>query len=353
MKMNSSILGWDIGGAHLKFVELSCSGEIISTAQYATPLWQGLETLEQCLLNTKQRYSGRKIRHALTMTGELVDFFSSRDEGVKAILDVFLSVFENTGTLVYAGSDGLVCADGVMGQLSNVASANWHATATYLGTVRKDCLLVDMGSTTTDLVMVREGVPQNKGYSDRQRMVHGELVYTGLIRTPVMAVTQVVVVDGETQGLAAELFATMADVYRILGCLNESHDLYPAADGGEKTKEGSMRRLAHMLGADYEVELDDVQLTEAARYIAMEQAQQLKQAIVHLTGREDTHQPLQIIGAGVGRELIRSMALDLHCKFSDLGCILGDQDNQNGLADIAPAIAVAQLARQEHESQIN
>jgi uncharacterized hydantoinase/oxoprolinase family protein len=42
----------------------------------------------------------------------------------------------------------------------------------------------------------------------------------------------------------------MADVWRVLGELDESHDQHLAADGREKTPKASAARLARMVGLD-------------------------------------------------------------------------------------------------------
>ena len=349
----SPLLGWDIGGAHLKLAEIASDGRVVCTEQYATPLWLGLDSLKERLESVASRYADSNAIHAVTMTGELVDFFPGRDEGVRSLIDLFISVFPGSHTLVYAGSEGLLGAHEVHGVLHKVASANWHATANYVATRYRDCILVDLGSTTTDLVPIQGGIIANAGYSDRQRLQHRELVYTGMIRTPVMAVVREVEINGKRQGVAAEYFATMSDVYRILGLLNESHDLYPAADNGEKTLAGSKRRLAHMLGADYGEELGDDELASAARFIADEQLNQVGTAFEHIRNRPGSASSPDLIAAGIGRELLRPLAEELNCKYRDLGCILGNQGENQGLANTAPAIAVAQLARLGHELQIN
>ncbi len=349
----SSLLGWDIGGAHLKLAEVASDGRVVRSEQYATPLWLGLDSLKKCLATTASRYKNKNVIHAVTMTGELVDYFPGRDEGVRSLLELFFSIFPASDTLVYAGPEGLLDAGLAEGVPHKIASANWHATASYLAMRYRDCILVDMGSTTTDLVPIQGGIIVNEGYSDRQRLQQRELVYTGMIRTPVMAVVREVEVKGKRQGVAAEYFATMSDVYRILGALNEAHDLYPAADNGEKTMAGSKRRLAHMLGADHGDELDDEELVSAARFIANEQLSQVRSAFEQIRNRAGSAESPDFIAAGIGRELLRPVATELNCKYRDLGCILGAEDEIQGLADTAPAIAVAQLARIKHELQIN
>lgn len=99
-----------------------------------------------------------------------------------------------------------------------------------------DALFVDIGSTTTDLLLIEQSQPRVAGYTDYQRLVSGELVYTGVVRTPVMAIAQQAEFNGRNMGLMAELFATTADVYRLTGDLNDAHDQADTADGAEKRR---------------------------------------------------------------------------------------------------------------------
>jgi len=112
-------------------------------------------------------------------------------------------------------------------------------------------LFVDIGSTTTDILLLNDGKVLAQGYTDYQRLVSRELIYTGIVRTAVMAVAQTAQDQGQEIGIMAEYFATMADVYRVTGELNELHDQAETADGAEKTITASARRLSRMIGCDF------------------------------------------------------------------------------------------------------
>src|SRR5690606_18055753 len=90
-----------------------------------------------------------------------------------------------------------------------------------------------------------------------RRLISDELIYTGVVRTPVMAVVQNALFKGIKIGVMAEYFATMADVYRITGELDEAHDQSETADGGEKTFAASARRLSRMIGHEVDNESPD------------------------------------------------------------------------------------------------
>ncbi len=250
--------------------------------------------------------------------------------------------------MVYCGKSGFLNAAESIGKYDQAASANWHATASYLAIENKSFILLDIGSTTSDLILVDEGRVINEAYSDQERMREGSLVYTGFTRTPVMAVVNKVQFEGRWQSIAAELFASMADVYRITGELQEEQDLMPAADGGDKTREASIRRLARMLGTDVtEHECQDKYLA-LAQTIAEEQLETIRQNLDQLL--RDCHysaaKPFNIIGAGSGRQVARKLAKAGDYIYVDIETLLsGKESLLPRTGDCAAAFAVAQLAR--------
>ncbi|HEY0145277.1 MAG TPA: hydantoinase/oxoprolinase family protein, partial [Methylovirgula sp.] len=227
------IIGWDIGGAHLKAARLE-NGMIVDVVQIACPLWLGLDHLHKAFEEAKARLGSAKINVA-TMTGELSDAFADRTSGVLAISAAAVNALGPT--LIYAGPAGFVAADIAAQNVATIASANWHASATFVARHIGEALFVDMGSTTTDIIPLKESKFVARGYSDATRMAHGELVYAGVVRSFLMAGLRLVPFGGHWVPIMNEAFATTSDVYRILGDLPADTDLMPTADGQPKTIE--------------------------------------------------------------------------------------------------------------------
>ena len=188
--------------------------------------------------------------HAITMPGELVDLFENRAQGVERLIDTVTEALPGAKISSYAGQAGFLGCDEARNQSCKVASANWRASTEFVAANLDDSLFIDLGSTTADIVPIAGAKVRALGQTDSERMIAEELVYTGVTRTPVMALARSVPFGGERQGLMAEHFATAADVHRLTGRLPDGVDQHPAADGGEKTPDGSARRLARMLGRD-------------------------------------------------------------------------------------------------------
>ena len=169
-----------------------------------------------------------------------------------------------------------------------MASANWHASAALLAQSFPDGLFVDAGTTTTDLIPLKSGAPAALGYTDGERLAEGELVYTGVVRTPVMAVARTAPFKGRTQRIAAERFATMADVWRLMGELPADADPYPAADLRGKSAEESAARLARMLGRDASEAGLLADWIDVAGHFAACQVAEIEAAAAPAHGREQT-----------------------------------------------------------------
>lgn len=242
------IVGWDIGGAHAKACLME-RGRIVDVAQWTCPLWQGLEHLDRALAEAQARWPQMAgARHALTMTGEMVDLFEHREQGVQRIAE---QVARRLGAVrCYAGEAGWVHVQDAGAQWAQIASANWLATASHAARAVDEGVLVDIGSTTTDLVALRGGRVITPARSDADRLASGELVYHGVVRTPLCALGPRIAFRGRMLNVMNEFFATTADAYRLTGELDPAHDLHPPADGGAKDMEATRRRLARMIGLD-------------------------------------------------------------------------------------------------------
>lgn len=337
----SGVIGLDVGGAHLKLARLDGTGALTEVRIAACPLWRGLNELDAALDQVGAR-AGEPVV-AATMTGELADLWPDRASGVAAIAGALAERFGPERVAIYAGARRFLRAHKAADNALDVASANWRATTEAVAASSGAGLMVDVGSTTSDLIPYGEGRALAQGATDAGRMAADELVYLGVARTPVMAIAPRLPFAGAWMTPMAEFFATSADVHRLTGDLDEAADLHPAADGGPKTTEGSARRLLRMVGADLTPET-----WEAARriadFLAETQLRRLHDAALGLITRTDIPAPQTIVGAGVGRFLVKRLAERLRLGYRDIGALFSDDPALAALAaDCAPAVAVARL----------
>lgn len=341
--MQEPITGLDIGGAHLKGAQIDGSGQVIAAVQLPCALWRGIDRLEAALAELGRWLSaGGPV--AVTMTGELTDLFADREEGVARLLDATAKGWSGPIS-VWAGERGFLAPAVARRAAMDVASANWLASASLAAHRLGDGLFVDIGSTTTDVLVLAHRVVAHQGTSDRERLASGELVYTGLTRTAVMTLAAEAPFAGRRVAVMNELFATTADVYRVLALLAETADQHPAADGGAKTAEASARRLARMIGADLgEAEME--RWRELAGFFARCQRRRIEDAVALQLSRGLLAHGAPLVGAGCGRFLVEQLARSLGRPYRDFAELVEvDAAIAGPAADCAPAVAVALLLR--------
>lgn len=339
-------IGWDLGGAHLKMAAIDRHGGINYVQQLATPVWQRDLLCLSDAISEICNQTPCQARHAMTTTAELVDIFTDRCTGIKELIQCLDGHFSEQDYRLYAGRHGLINTAQANTHLSDIASANWHATASFAAQHIPQGVLIDIGSTTTDIIPFAAGRLLNRAYNDHHRLRNDELIYTGSVRTPVMAVVQQIFYAAQWQNIAAENFATMADVYRLTGDLDERHDLMPTADGAEKTQRSSARRLARMLGKDIH-DTDNISpLIEIAGRIADAQLEKIDQALSGVLSRSEAKHIDCLVGTGSGNFLSHRLAAKRRLKYIDFTDILYYPGlEQHKVQNCTAAISVAQIAR--------
>jgi probable H4MPT-linked C1 transfer pathway protein len=338
------VIGWDIGGAHIKAARAR-NGRLDAVVQRACTPHLGFNHLERVVEETLAEI-GRADRHHITMTAELSDVFPNRTTGVELIASLMARLTSTDEVLFYTAKSQFVSFPYVKQCANLIASANWRISADFVAQNIPHGLLIDMGSTTTDLIPISNNVVIAQGRDDASRLAHGELVYAGFSRGIPQAYVQFAPIRGHWTPLVNESFATMADVRRILQDLPEGDcrgDLAPTADGRPKTREASQARLARLVGRDT-AEFNENDMHAFAYYLSRAQQRRIEEQMALLMSRGVITTTTPIIGAGVGRGLIKQLAHQqarAYHDFSNLFII--SQALQELASDCAPASALALL----------
>jgi probable H4MPT-linked C1 transfer pathway protein len=333
MAQNLSVLGLDIGGANLKAANTAGMARLVRFELWKRP--RELESALRCLLD---KFPPAEFV-AVTMTGELCDCFESRQQGVLAILEALESAVKTACIGVWLNDGQLVSVDEVRRAPVLAASTNWLALATFAcRLVPSDpALLIDIGSTTTDIIPLWNGKPAPTGRTDCERLACRELVYSGVRRTPICALLGL-------KSVAAELFATTLDAYLVLGQVAEDDADTDTADSRPATVAAAMARLARMRCADREMLRPDA-IESLAEEVRSTQTAQLCEGIRQVV-EQLPQSPRTIILAGsgefLGRHALRSQELSSVRQIS-LAERLGPVVSQ-----AACAYAVAVLALEMH-----
>ncbi len=330
-------LGIDIGGANLKLSDGDGWASSLAFALWKQP--QELSAAIRRLLTDAPASDGL----AVTMTGELADCFTTKAEGVHFILDAASTAAAARDLRVYLTDGRFVPPPLARTSLLSAAASNWHALARFSGRYAPvgSALLIDLGSTTCDIIPLVDGQLRASGHTDTSRLLAGELVYTGIERSPVCAIIVRVPYRGQLCPVAQELFATARDVYLVLEELAEQPHNTDTADGRPATRAAALARLGRVICADGEEfnEQDGVSLADA---VAEAQAARLAGAVQQVRQRLPTP-PATVILAGHGDFLVRRVLgkCGISAPIVSLAEKLGSE-----LSRCATAYALAVLARE-------
>jgi probable H4MPT-linked C1 transfer pathway protein len=335
-----SVLALDIGGANLKVAD---GLGFVRSQPFA--LWRMPERLSESLRELLTA-SPPAQTIAATMTGELADCFVTKAEGVRAIVKSLVEAAAGRDVQIYLTDGTFATSDDATERPLLAAASNWHALARFAGRMvpGERGLLLDVGSTTCDVIPIVCGRPAAKGKTDPERLANGELVYTGVERSPVCAVVETIPWRGRSCPVAQELFATTWDAYLTLGLMPEEPASTHTADGRPATRAAAHDRLARAICADRTMfDADDARRT--ARTIADAQCAQIAAAIRQvMDGAEwKPNDVLTVVVSGQGEFLARAaieQALPGRTVVS-LNERLGAE-----VSRVAPAYALAVLARE-------
>jgi probable H4MPT-linked C1 transfer pathway protein len=336
-----NVVGLDIGGANIKAADLN--GQTVATP---FAVWQRPDELADCLAQIIARFTSAQLI-AVTMTAELADCFTTKTAGVHRILDSVESAAGRTPIRVWQTGAEFVDSQTAREIPMLVAAANWHAQATWLGRIvpTGKSILVDIGTTTTDIIPLIDGLPVSDGLTDPERLASGELVYSGVRRTPLCALAHAVPMGDGYCSLAAELFATTLDVYLMLGDIPESTADRSTANGRPATIECAHDRLARMLCCDRD-EFSAADALHMSRFLADVQRQRIAGAARRVITRLANTGPgeiNQVLMSGSGEFLARRIVLaDTHLQTAEPTSLAAIFNAQTATA--ACAVAVAKLA---------
>jgi (4-(4-[2-(gamma-L-glutamylamino)ethyl]phenoxymethyl)furan-2-yl)methanamine synthase len=304
--MAEEYYGWDIGGVHLKLSVLSAGGQrspAIRTHVVPFEIWKDPRALAGRLRLMLQEAGGpdegHAAAHGVTMTGELADVFPSRADGVRAILAACGESLGGATLRVLTLGGSLVTRAQAMADPEEIGAANWVATARLVGRRLPDGLLIDVGSTTTDIIPIRNGSPSPAGRLDTDRLLSGELLYAGLLRTPPSSLCESVPLRGGWCRVAVEHFATTADVYTVLGRIGAADYSVATADGRGRSREECAARLARIVCSDPET-LGAPALEGIASYVESRQIARMVDAISQVRSRPALSPLSKAAVAGVG-----------------------------------------------------
>lgn len=330
------VAGFDIGGANtdLAIIDFD-NGEIknIEVDFAYLPMWSNNDDLSQVLIELIENICPVSEIDAvgISMTAELVDAYDTKKDGVLDVVRKCEDTFDCP--IAYVGIDGMMSKQDIEATPLKAAAANWIATAQIATLISDNCIFIDTGSTTTDIIPIKDGFECAIGKSDFDRSATGELVYTGTLRTNLASFLDKIELNGKTYRVASELFAQTADVYTVLDLISEDDYICDTFDGEGKSKIDCARRIARVVCADLEMlSMDDI--VEMSKFIHQKQIKQIADGLKQVV---ETQNLDLIVTTGLGKDILDKPAAELlGLKVKSMGDILTDDE-----CTVAPAVGTA------------
>ena len=278
-----AVLGWDVGGVNTKVARV-VQGTVAAARAQPYEIQRDPTALRSLLARLAAEQGAAGVAHAVTMTAELSQIFRTKREGVRFVLDAVTAALPEADVRVYAADGRFLSVAAARIEPLAVAAANWAATAQLVAQFVSEAILIDTGTTTTDIIPIAGGRVAARGRTDHERLREGELVYTGALRTPAEAIAPTVVLHGAPIGVSAEGFALAGDVHLWLGSLAPEDYTVPTPDGRPATREFAGERLARVICADREL-LDEAAIDAIARSLADAQVGRVSAAVERVARR--------------------------------------------------------------------
>jgi hypothetical protein len=330
-------IGLDVGGANTKAAVVARDGppRIVSEPY---EVWRDPGAMAAVVAGVVGRLGLDGAPVALSTTAELVDVFASKRDGVLHVLEAARRGLPGRRVRVMTTDGALVSLEAARAAPLTCAAANWMATALLVARSLPDAVLVDCGGTTTDVIPLAAGEVVARGRTDVTRLLAGELVYTGALRTNVAAVLSHVPLGGRPCPVASELFAIAADAHLLRGNLTASQCTCTFPDGRGASPAEVRARLARVVCADPE-QLADGDLESIAAAIEEAQVAAIALALARVAARLPAGVP--VLAVGVGAFLARAAAA--RCGLPV--CVERGFLNGTG-GDVAAAVALSVLGRE-------
>ncbi|MFX0007707.1 MAG: hydantoinase/oxoprolinase family protein [Promethearchaeota archaeon] len=275
------ILGLDIGGANTKAALLYYKEDKIEESySYIEhfPFWEKtikdipvmlLRVIDKLFESTN--FNLEMVDNvAVTITAELSDAFETKREGILLILEAIQKILNKKKLRFITNTCQFFNYEKAKSNYQLIAGANWASTALFLGVFISNCILIDAGSTTIDIIPILNSVPVPQGKDDISRLINHELIYTGGLRATIPSITHHVPYKGKKVRISFEKFALISDVHRILNNITKAEYINDTADKRSKSIENCYARLSRIICTDVETVLKE-DLDTIAKFIYLKQ----------------------------------------------------------------------------------
>jgi probable H4MPT-linked C1 transfer pathway protein len=353
-----NFLGLDIGGANIKAALIKTKkGKMIELKSHLEyfPIWKFKKNQLSVRLRSIKKRLTKSIKLdslGVTITAELSDAFFTKKEGINHVLDSILNVFDSTPKYILNVEGNFISIEEAREQYLKVASSNWIATGWMISQLITNCIVIDVGSTTTSIIPIIDGKIVAKGMTDLEKLANGELVYTGSLRTPIAAIVNWIPVRKKMTRVSSELFSQSGDVHLLIGNIDKKDFTTETVDGRGKSKKEAAGRLARVVCADTDM-LNEQEIIKMAKFVYQKQIDQIYNGLKQVLEENNLKDKVNsIVLTGLGRNFLARKAAE-KVSFNniiDFGELMRTREGVNP-AVISPSIGVALMVANTMEEK--
>ena len=308
--MKESVIGFDIGGSNIKFSMFTPHNQkYVATGGIVNAPYIGIE-LEHVIKQFLSHVSD-DIAHVGIITSYPVSC-ENQYKALEQIVTLFQKLLPEPPVFFIDYESRMWPLDEVLStDPARFAMSNFFGSA-YLGSkIRDHAVVMDTGSTSTDILLTAGNRPVAIGQDidTIRRQMTGEMTWTGIIKTPISSVTESIplrgcLVKGNPRG------GTMNDVYNILYYkkMQELLDIYNIT---QKEKDKYFLNLASF----FLFHLDDMSYGEVenvARYISVKHMEIVAEFLIQVLSHHklDIHDT-DFVLMGIGKDILLKKVLRL------------------------------------------
>jgi len=332
------IAGLDIGGANTDLAIIDFNNSKINSIeiQYEyLPMWSNNHELVDRLKNLTEKICSLDSIDAvgISMTSDLVDAYKTKKDGVLDVVSKCEQLFNCP--IAFVTLNGMVSLDDIKNNPLDAAAANWIATSQIASLISDNCIFVDTGSTTTDIIPIKNKSECAIGRTDFERLATGELVYTGTLRTNLASIVSKIPLNNKNYRVSSELFAQTADIYMVLDKIKINDYICDTFDGKGKDKIDCKRRISRVVCSDLD-HLSEKEIIEISKFIYKKQVEQIADGLKQVADSQNLD---LVITTGLGKDILANEAVKLlNLNLKSMDELLSDEE-----CIVTPAIGSAIL----------
>ena len=343
-RINLIKIGWDLGGAHIKYCVESQTSNVIWYDIIRFDFWKDYAKLSDLIMGICNKYyeKGSSMENYFTMSAEMCDCFDNRRDGVKYIINQIKKIKYNSYIFSKNGLSKLTDRDNVYPD--EIGSYNWYASALYISKLIENVILIDFGSTTCDFSIIKNGKIMNRRTSDFHGMLNKELLYTGCSRTPIYAHINEIRSGNKIYNIIPENFSSMSDINIILGKLNKRDIYSKSSDGSSHSLSQSYKRVSRSFGFDYDRSKRNLVYNFCLK-IYNNQVDLINNTLSFHSDKYFKQSKFVVVGLGLGSKIISDICKQNRYDHLDIRDILNNSVvNGDYLSNLFPAFVLNRLS---------